>query len=79
MSSIVRAKFRCVATNKSDYGAGPQDTVILQPVTSGQGNESWSKWTPAGKLEMTITNPEAVAKFELGKSYFLDFTPADEG
>lgn len=65
----VRAKFTCLA--KSDSG------VSFQPVTSGPGNESWSKWTPSGRLDMHITNPDALAQFEAGKSYFLDFTPAD--
>jgi hypothetical protein len=79
---MVRAKMRCIEktqrTSGSQYGeAKPVDTeeVKLAPVT-GPGNEAWSKWTPCGSVSMTITNPEAVAQFEVGKDYFLDFTPA---
>jgi hypothetical protein len=50
--------------------------VKLAPVY-GDANRPWSKATPQGQVTMTITNPEAIETFTLGKSYFLDFTPAD--
>ena len=75
----VRAKSKCVVTSKSNYGAGTeQNSVRLQPVM-GPGNESWSKYTPGGSIEMTINNPEALEQFKLGAEYFVDFTPADGG
>lgn len=40
-------------------------------------NKDWSKYTPQGELKMTITNPGAIEQFELGKEYYLDFTPAE--
>jgi hypothetical protein len=55
--------------------------VQLQPVFSGKdenANKSWSKWTPSGQVQMQITNPEASGQFEVGKPYFVDFTPAGE-
>lgn len=55
--------------------------VSLAPVfgTFGDGkdNETWSKYTPNGKLEMTITNPDAIGQFEIGRAYFLTFDPVD--
>lgn len=76
----VRAKFQCQGVTPLDakaYGEGTA-TVTLRPVYGdGTDNASWSKATPAGQLDMTITNPAAVAAFVVGKSYFLDFTPAD--
>jgi hypothetical protein len=55
--------------------------VTLMPVfgTYGDGkdNESWSKYTPSGKIEMSITNPAAIDKLEKGKAYFVDFTPVE--
>ena len=40
------------------------------------GNSDWSKWTPAGELSMTITNPAAVDQFEIGSVYRLTFDKA---
>lgn len=75
---------RCVEkvqrTSSSAYGPpAPVDSeaVELVPV-NGKGNEDWSRWTPSGSLKLTITNPEAVKQFEVGKDYFVDFTPVPE-
>lgn len=77
----VRAKFRCQSVTHLTT-ASPGDVaahITFFPVyEDGSGkNASWSKYTPNGKLEMTVTNPDAIAAFELGKSYYLDFTPAE--
>lgn len=80
----VRAKFYVTAINHrhtADAGACNAQ-ICLEPVfgsypggKAGDDNEQWSKYTPSGKLEMTVTNPKAVAGFELGRAYYLDFTP----
>lgn len=76
----VRAKFMCQSINHiMTHSPGDQTAILtFAPVyDNGKGeNASWSKYTPQGKLEMTVTNPAAVAAFEIGKSYYLDFTPA---
>ncbi|QOF71493.1 hypothetical protein IG197_27775 [Aminobacter sp. SR38] len=41
-----------------------------------EGNGDWSKWTPSGELSLTITNPAAVAQFEIGEVYSLTFEKA---
>jgi hypothetical protein len=38
-----------------------------------EGNGDWSKWTPQGELEMTVTNPAAIEQFEVGAVYRLTF------
>lgn len=48
-------------------GRGAQ-TLKLEPVR-GAENEPWSKHTPSGRLELTITNPAAFDKLKLGKRY----------
>lgn len=78
---MVRAKFRCAEKKQLAHwdpkNHGPsQDMVVLQ-VAYGDENKAWSAATPSGRIEMTITNPEAMNRFELGKHYFVDFTPAD--
>lgn len=76
----VRAKFYVQSVNHV-HQPSPHMTCAVVKLAAvygdGKGNETWSTYTPQGSLEMTVTNPEAVEKFELGKSYFLDFTPAD--
>jgi hypothetical protein len=76
----VRAKFRCLEI-RHQFSSSPDHsaaTVVLSPVWEQDGvNREWSKATPSGNLEMMITAPEAVNRFELGKCYFVDFTPAE--
>jgi len=80
---MVRAKFRCVEKvvrhSQSAFGSGgvaDSEEVKLSAVM-GEENKPWSKWTPSGEIRMSITNPEAVAQFEVGKDYFVDFTPCE--
>lgn len=65
----VRAKFVCAGKSGN--------AVSLTAATNGPDNESWSKHTPSGTVTMQITNPLALERFEPGKSYFVDFTPAE--
>lgn len=79
---MVRAKMRCVKVSQtsSAYGAPSSpithhEIVELHALT-GPGNEQWSKYTPAGKVEMSITKEGAIGQFKVGQDYFVDFTPA---
>jgi hypothetical protein len=80
MSGNVRAKFY-VQEVRHVHTTDPTAVCAIVKMAAvygdGKGNETWSKYTPQGALEMTITNPAAIEAFELGKSYFLDITPAD--
>ena len=78
---MLRAKFSVGGIDS--YPSGTPDKVIetvrLNAVYSADPesqNYSWSKWTPSGVVQMTITNPDAQGKFEVGKEYYLDITPA---
>jgi hypothetical protein len=72
----VRAKFKCFsktpATDAPDCGS-----VSFQPVFTGSPeNEEFFNLTPAGSISLATLNPVAFAKFEVGKEYYVDFTPA---
>lgn len=55
-----------------------QPTVVLNPVSGGTPeNETFFAASPAGELRLTIDNPAGAEIFELGKEYYVDFTPAD--
>lgn len=71
---MVRAKFVC--DKKEPNGEG--FTYKFSPVVGGatKENDSFFKYTPWGTLEMGVVNPNV--DFEVGKEYYLDFTPAEK-
>lgn len=58
-----RLKFHAVG--KSNY---PQD--------GADENNTYATWTPSASLEMTVTNPALLGKFNEGDTFYVDFTPA---
>jgi hypothetical protein len=77
---MVRAKFR--VNNIADTNGNPADgkTITLSAVTSANGNAEnaeFFKYTPAGDIVMQTVNPAAAEQFEIGKEYYVDFTPAN--
>ena len=77
MIKTVRAKFKVDFV--TDFGTFKK--VELSAVYSHDRNKEdnqFSSATPQGKLEMSITNPEASNFLQPGKSYYLDFTEAPE-
>ena len=80
---MVRAKFQCasektVAYNKNLKIYEFSRVFETQPGVDGNAceeNHIFGKYTPNGKIEMTIDNPDV--KFEVGKFYYVDFTEAE--
>lgn len=78
----VKAKFTCTSvephTNKEGQTEGKSIGMSAVVAYGADGNrkdenESWSKWTPSGTLQIYITNPDAFEQFEQGKEYYLTF------
>lgn len=72
----IRAKFTVTTITRHHLFQGVQ--VTLTPVFDpGESNENRQFWqaTPAGKIELSISNPESAEVFELGESYYVDFVP----
>lgn len=40
-------------------------------------NQKFHKATPSGEISIVVDNPNAVSQFEIGKTYYVDFTPAE--
>jgi hypothetical protein len=79
----VRAKFKVQKHTETKWGAlEGQSTIEVEMGAvygkDGTENATWSKATPMGTIKMTITNLDAVAQLEIGKEFYVDFTPADE-
>lgn len=71
----IRAKFRVHSVSQEN---AESQSVRLHPVYTGSDeNKSFSKFTPSGELQMSITNPAAQGFFVNGREYYLDITPAD--
>jgi hypothetical protein len=81
----VKAKFKCTGitaqTNNEGQTEGKSITlnaVVAYNADGGRNdeNETWSKYTPSGTLNMYISNPGAFEQFEVGKEYYLTFEQA---
>lgn len=69
---MTRAKF--YVFSKTEFADGWQ--ITLQAVTkTSPENETFWKYTPSGKVEMSIRK-EAGDLFVVGQEYYLDFSPA---
>jgi hypothetical protein len=71
----VRAKFWCKEKHQRSYTSAIEynfDAVCADDVPE---NQRYHKYTPQGNMSITVDNP--TVEFELGKYYYLDFTPAD--
>lgn len=69
----VRAKFSCF---HKDTGSSGQ-VRFCAVVDNTKDNASWSEATPSGYLDMNVSNEAAFERFEVGQSYYIDFTPCD--
>lgn len=79
--AVLRAKMKAGAVTQSigTDGKPMSEQVSLMAVSGAEGtaNAQWSKYTPAGQISLTITNPEAFGKLCPSLEFFVDFTPAE--
>ena len=85
---IVRAKFRLNSyttelhdkwVDSKPVGKVEKRTLNFTPVYGAGSEENKAFWdaTPTGSLQLGVVNQDAWSCFELGKDYYLDFTPAE--
>lgn len=75
MVQKVRCKFSCEKVER--YAS--QENITLNAVTDGNAEDnSYSKYTPSGKLELSVTNEAVFGFFQPGKKYYLDVTPESD-
>jgi hypothetical protein len=70
---MVRAKVYC---DKIDGNTVEFSTVYEPPDERDTENQRFTTATPWGTIRMGIDNPAALAQFETGKTYYVDFHPA---
>lgn len=73
---MVRAKFMVQEIRNHSHNCGT--TIILRPQydTTVEEDKRFAKSTPSGELSMFVDNPPAQEFFEMGKTYYLDFSKA---
>jgi hypothetical protein len=78
--SRMRAKVR-VTNIESFQGC---ENLTFQPVgansypADGKNEDNdFARWTPSGEIKLSVTNPDLHGKFEVGKTFYVDFTPAE--
>lgn len=68
-----RAKFKVAEVRALEGGVR---IVKALPVVSGSDeNRSFSKYTPSGALELTVTQAGAMSDFAPGVEFYVDMTP----
>lgn len=81
-----RCKFRCESVksyNDPKATADAPDVKSYEDITlrahydESPENKVWSKWTPSGMFQMSVTNPAVFGRFTEGKDYYLDITEAE--
>lgn len=77
---MVRAKFKVQEITRREGWSGIKEihSIKLAPVCDGsEENKQFFASTPSGHIDLGCANAEATKQFELGKSYYVDFTPAE--
>lgn len=75
---LTRCKFRCESVKPAEGYTEPAENIQLWATYSDSPEDNtYSLYTPTGQLNFTVTNPNIIGKFELGKSYYIDITPVE--
>lgn len=74
----VRAKFQLQEIRTHCWGTSK--TLVFRPMydTSIPEDQRFSDATPSGEFIMMVNNPNALAQMEIGKFYYVDFTPTEQ-
>jgi len=75
MALRLKMKLGNVTSYEPAEPGGRMEAYSLHAVF-GEANKPWSKFTPSGRLDFTVTNPDA-ERLEVGREYFVTLEPAD--
>jgi hypothetical protein len=75
----MRVRAKMVLRSITDYGEHCSKTLRFETSYDEAIPEdrSFSRCTPSGSIEMSCDNPAALAAFQVGKAYYVDFIPAE--
>lgn len=78
----MRAK---VKLNHIQHNQG-SETLVFNPVCKPNGydetkgldeDNTFAKYSPSGQFTLTVANPALLGKFQVGETYYVDFTKAE--
>jgi hypothetical protein len=71
---MVRAKFTVTGLDPVNGGI----TIKMDAVVGGSAeNKKFFTYTPSGSITLNTVNTSAAGQFEVGASYYVDFTKAE--
>jgi hypothetical protein len=74
----VRGKFEVTRVATSEFFPGVADVTLEARYTGSAEDNTFAAATPTARIDMTITNPEAIKRLPIGKKFYVDFTAIDE-
>ena len=82
-AAVLRLKMLVSSVKKVSDSEGhiTAEELVFNAVYSskeGSANSLWCKWTPAGSLTFTVSNPAAFGKVLPGQFVFVDLIPTDK-
>ena len=76
---MMRAKMKVSAVKITEYGEVIEAAPVCGDRAFGPNGESedntFARFTPAGSLSLTVSNPDLFGKIKPGQKFYVDFTP----
>lgn len=84
MAIVMRAKMKVVGVGPLASGNPSSQSVAFSAVykdsydDSGEDEDNtYARWTPQASFSVVVCNPNLIGQFELGDTFYVDFTPVN--
>lgn len=81
MSTTMRAKFQVAKVERHPSCEVVHFNAVCKPsgypADGSDEDNTYAKFSPFAKCEITIANPNLIGKLNPGEKFYVDFTPAD--
>lgn len=80
MATRMRAKLKLQTVTRMEHGEQLVFNAVAAsgyPSDGSDENNTYAKFSPSAKLELSVANPKLFGRFNPGESYYVDFTPAE--
>ena len=78
--ATMRSKFKLDKVEKTEYSEIMTFSVVCPPKFDENGLSedcTFSKFSPQGTIQITVTNPNLRGALEPGEKYYVDFTKTE--